>query len=317
MNLLLNNIQNWAHNGYAGNHKMALSDGATVSSGIGGGIGMTIGDAIVAFNKTNVFLPLITSKQAVQGSGSVEFSDWAAVALADVPAATEGTALTAQALTTTARTATISEHAIQVDITDLTMMGYGAGDFKGTAGAVLGNAVAMRLDDDIANLFAAGSLTNDVCGATNALTLAHIFDCLRLLNANGAPAPLNLALGTKQVWGAKGIRALVTDTQDADKPYSHFGAAQGQELASNGFVTRLAGFDVYTSPQITEISGDDEEGCAFSSGAFGVGIGVDGLIRIEEQRNASKRATEVVATGFWGETMIKDLFAVSLTSDVS
>ena len=299
---------------------MALGDGATTTSTIAGGIGVTIGDAVVAFNKTNVFLPLITSKQAARGSGSVEFSDWTAVALADVPALTEGTAGTAQALATTARTATIGEHGIQVDITDLSQMGYGAGSLKETAGAVIGNAVAMRLDDDIANLFAAGSLTNDVCGAGNTLALEHIFDCLRLLNANGAPAPLNLALGTKQVWGAKGVRKLITDvavTGTNAKPYSSFGAAQGQELASNGFVTRLAGFDVYTSPQITEISGDDEEGCAFSSGAFGVGIGVDGLIRIEEQRNAAKRATEMVATGFWGETMIKDLFAVSLTSDVS
>ena len=299
---------------------MALSDGATTTSTLAGGIGVTIGDAVVAFNKTNVFLPLVTSKQAAQGSGSVEFSDWTVLALADVPALTEGTAGTAQALATTARTATIGEHGIQVDITDLSQMGYGAGSLKETAGAVIGNAVAMRLDDDIANLFAAGSLSSDACGAGTTLALSHIFDCLRLLNANGAPAPLNLALGTKQVWGAKGVRKLITDvavTGSNAKPYSSFGAAQGQELASNGFVTRLAGFDVYTSPQITEIGGDDEEGCAFSAGAFGVGIGVDGLIRIEEQRNAAKRATEMVATGFWGETMIKDLFAVSLTSDVS
>ena len=299
---------------------MALSDGATTTSTLAGGIGMTIGDAVVAFNKTNVFLPLITSQQAAQGTGSVEFSDWTVIALADVPALTEGSAGTAQALATTARTATISEHGIQVDITDLSQMGYGAGSLKETAGAVIGNAVAMRLDDDVANLFAAGSLTSDACGAGTALAMSHVFDCLRLLNANGAPAPLNLALGTKQVWGAKGVRKLITDVAVSGsnaKPYSSFGAAQGQELASNGFVTRLAGFDVYTSPQITEIGGDDEEGCAFSAGAFGVGIGVDGLIRIEEQRNAAKRATEMVATGFWGETMVKDLFAVSLTSDVS
>jgi len=297
---------------------MALSDGATVSTGLAGGIGVTIGDAVVAFNKTNVFLPLVTSKQAVQGTGSVEFSDWAVVALLDVPAATEGAALTAQALTTTARTATISEHAIQVDLTDLSQMGYGAGSLKETAGAVIGNAVAMRLDDDVANLFAAGSLSSDACGAGTALSIAHIFDCLRLLNANGAPAPLNLALGTKQTYGAKGIRALV---QNAAAPtttaiWGH-NPQLNNDVVMNGFVTRFGGFDVYSSPQITEISGDDEEGCAFSSGAFGVGIGVNGLIRIEEQRNASKRATEVVACGFWGETMIKDLFAVSLTSDVS
>ena len=49
---------------------MALGDGATTTSTIAGGIGVTIGDAVVAFNKTNVFLPLITSKQAARGSGS-------------------------------------------------------------------------------------------------------------------------------------------------------------------------------------------------------------------------------------------------------
>ena len=297
---------------------MALSDGATVSSGLGGGIGVTIGDAVVAFNKTNVFLPLVTSKQAVQGTGSVEFSDWAVVALADVPAATEGAALTAQALTTTARTATISEHAIQVDLTDLSQMGYGAGSLKETAGAVIGNAVAMRLDDDVANLFAAGSLSSDACGAGTALSIAHIFDCLRLLNANGAPAPLNLALGTKQTYGAKGIRALV---QNAAAPtttaiWGH-NPQLNNDVVMNGFVTRFGGFDVYSSPQITEIGGDDEEGCAFSKGAFGLGIGADGLMRIETQRDASARLTEYVATGFWGEVEIKDLFAVSLTSDVS
>ena len=297
---------------------MALSDGATTSSTLAGGIGVTIGDAVIAFQKTNVFLPLVTSKPAMQGTGSVEFSDWTVVALADVPALTEGTAPTAQALATTARTATISEHGIQVDITDLASMGYGAGSLTDQAGQVIGNAVAMRLDDDIANLFAAGSLSSDACGAGTALAMSHIFDCLRLLNANGAPAPLNLALGTKQVWGAKGLQALIHDDAHAStKPQSNLTDNLGEALYGNGFITRLAGFDVYTSPQITEIGGDDEEGCAFSKGAFGVGIGVDGLIRIEAQRNAPKRATEYVATGFWGETMIKDLFAVSLTSDVS
>ena len=296
---------------------MAWGDGNSTTSTIAGGLGKTLGDAVVAFNKVNVFLPLIMSKQAVQGSNSVEFTDWTITGAGDVSTPSEGADSTAQAIATAARVANISEHVLQVNITDMSMMGYGAGNLEDTAGLTIGNAVSAKLDDDIANLFAAGNLDNDVCGAGTTLTLAHIFDCLRTLNANSAPAPLNLALGTKQVWGSKGLRALITDIADADKPYSSFGASQGQELANNGFVTRIAGFDVYHSPQITEISGDDEEGCAFSKGAFGVGIGAEGLMRIETQRDASARLTEYVATGFWGEVEIKDSFAVSLTSDVS
>tara|TARA_Y100001938_G_scaffold150609_1_gene242400 strand:- start:1845 stop:2747 length:903 start_codon:yes stop_codon:yes gene_type:complete len=300
---------------------MAWGDGASTTSTVAGGLGKTIGDAVVAFNKANVFLPLIMSKVAMPGTKSVEFVDVTVTGAGDVTAATEGSDTTAQAMATTARTATIAEHVMQANITDLADMGYGAGSLTETAGAVIGNAIAAKLDDDIANLFAAGSLTSDACGAGTALAMSHIFDCLRLLNANSAVAPLNLALGTKQVYGAKGLQALIHDDavtgSNVAKPHSNINMALGEALYNNGFVTRLAGFDVYTSPQITEISGDDEEGCAFSKGAFGVGIGSQGLIRMETQRDASARLTEYVGTGFWGETMIKDLFAVSLTSDVS
>ena len=297
---------------------MAWSDAVSTTSTVAGGLGKTIGDAVAAFGKTNVFLPLIMSKPAVEGSKAVEFTDITVSGAVDVTAATEGSDTNAQAMATTARTATIAEHVMRVDITDLADMGYGAGNLADTAGAVIGNSISAKLDDDVANLFAAGSLTSDVCGATTALTIAHIFDCLRILNANSAVAPLNLALGTKQTYGAKGIRALV---QNAAAPtttalWGH-NPQLNQEVVMNGFITRFGGFDVYSSPQITEISGDDEEGCAFSKGAFGVAVGARGLIRIETERNASARLTEYVGTGFWGETMIKDLFAVSLTSDVS
>jgi hypothetical protein len=296
---------------------MAWGDGASTTSTVAGGLGKTLGDAVVAFNKVNVFLPLITSKQAVKGANAVEFTDWTITGAGDVATPSEGADTTAQAIATAARTATIAEHVLQVNITDLAESGYGAGSLSETAGQAIGNAVAAKLDDDIANLFAAGSLGTDVCGAGTTLTLAHIFECLRNLNANSAPAPYNLALGSKQTYGAKGIRPLI---QGAAAPTATnlFGHnAPGTEIALNGFVTRFGGFDVYHSPQITEIAGDDEEGCAFSKGAFGLGIGADGLIRIETQRDASARLTEYVATGFWGEVEIKDLFAVSLTSDVS
>ena len=297
---------------------MAWGDGASTTSTVTGGLGKTLGDSVIAFNKVNVFLPLITSKQAVKGANSVEFTDWTITGAGDVATPSEGADSTAQAIATTPKTATIAEHVLQVNITDLAVSGYGAGSLTDTAGQAIGNAVAAKLDDDIANLFAAGSLGTDVCGAGTTLTVAHIFECLRQLNTNSAPAPYNLCLGTKQTYGEKGIRPLI---QGAAAPTNHQNIfaqnQQGTDIANNGFVTRFGGFDVYHSPQISEIAGDDEEGCAFSRGAFGLGIGADGLIRIETQRDASARLTEYVATGFWGEVEIKDLFAVSLTSDVS
>ena len=41
-----------------------------------GGLGKVIGDAVIAFNRTNVMLPLVTQKQAVRGAITVGFPDY-------------------------------------------------------------------------------------------------------------------------------------------------------------------------------------------------------------------------------------------------
>jgi len=300
---------------------MALDNGTTTvtaSASVLGGVGKVLGDAVIAFNKANVVSPLVTSRIGVVGAKTVEFADWKVAASSDVAAATEASNETAQQIDTTARTATLSEHVIQIDISDLAEQGYGAGGSLGAgAGAVIGNALAAKLDFDLVALFAPGSLTNDVAGATVTLTGAHVFECLRLLHANQAPAPLNLVLGTQQMWGAKGLNTIIMGAA-APTATNLFGRSNtGNDLAMNGFVTRFAGFDVYTTPEIVEDGSNDEAGCAFSAGAFGFATGSKGIMSIETQRDASARVTEYVGTGVWGETMIKDLFAVSLTSDVN
>ena len=300
---------------------MALDNGTTTvtaSASVLGGVGKVLGDAVIAFNKVNVVSPLVTSRIGVAGAKTVEFADWKVAASSDVGEATEAADETAQQIDTTARTATLSEHVIQVDISDLAEQSYGAGGSLGAgAGAVIGNAISAKLDADLVALFAPGSLTNDVAGAGVTLTQAHIFECLRLLHANQAPAPLNLVLGTQQMYGAKGLSTIITGAATPTATNLFGRSEAGQDLAMNGFVTKFAGFDVYTTPEIAEDGNNDEAGCAFSRGAFGFATGSAGIMSIETQRDASKRITEYVGTGVWGETMIKDLYAVSLTSDVS
>ena len=77
--------------------------------------------------------PLVTVKQAARGSNHVQFSDWTKLTSGDVSAATQATATTAVAITTAARTATISEHVIESQVSDLVMMGSGD-DVEGQAG---------------------------------------------------------------------------------------------------------------------------------------------------------------------------------------
>ena len=315
MNHLLNKIQGFVMGGYAGNHLMAETDTGVAA----GGLGRTIGDAVIAFNKANVMLPLVTSKQAVRGSTHVQFADYTKLGVSDVGTPGDGAdETTVTSVTTAARTATISEHVIRADVSDLAVMGN-AEDLTGNVGAVLGNAVAAKLDDDLVTLGESFSQTE--CGAGTQLALSHVFGSMRQLRAAGAPMPYNLVLSPKQVWGAKGLSGLLQDaavTGSNAKPLSLMGA-KGEETLQNGAVGSLAGFNVYWSDQINEDvgSGGDAAGFAFSRGAIGLAIGVDGLFRLETERNASFRTTEYVVCGFWGEVEIKDAFGVYILSDVS
>jgi len=320
---LLNNIRSFVENGYAGNHLMAETDTGVAA----GGIGRTIGDAVVAFNHANVMLPLVTAKQAVRGSTHVQFSDYTKVASSAAAEVADGVDQgTVTSITTTARTATISEHVIRADVSDLAIMGN-ADDLTGNVGAILGNAVAARLDDDLVELGKTFSQTESAAGT--ALALSHVFGSMRQLRAAGAPMPYNLVLSPKQVWGAKGLISLThntaidtagsstTDTATA-RSIGLMGS-KGEEAFQTGFIGSIAGFNVYWSDQIDEDvgSGGDAAGFAFSKGAVGLAVGVDGLFRIETERNASFRTTEYVGVGFWGQVEIKDGFGVYVLTDVS
>ena len=293
---------------------MALTNTSTAA----GGLGRTIGDAVIAFNHVNVMYPLVTVQQAAQGSNHVQFSDWTKLTSGNVTAATQATTTTAVAITTAARTATISEHVIASTVSDLVLMGSGD-DVEGQAGPALGNAVAAKLDDDLVELGKTFSQTE--CGAGTALALSHIFGSMRQLRSAGAPMPYNLVLSPKQVWGAKGLISLLHDdavTGSNAKPMSLMGS-KGDEAFQVGFVGSIAGFNVYWSDQIDEnvSSGGDAAGFAFSQGAIGLGVGAEGLFRVREERDEMLRAVNYVCTGFWGEVEIKDAYGVYVLSDVS
>ena len=295
-------LRNFALHGAMANMPCAETDTGVAA----GGLGRTIGDAVIAFNHANVMFPLVTTKQANPGTTHVQFADYTKLASSDVGTPGDGAdETTVTSVTTAARTATISEHVIRADVSDLAVMGN-AEDLTGNVGAVLGNAVAAKLDDDLVELGKGFSQTE--CGASTALALSHVFGSMRQLRAAGAPMPYNLVLSPKQVWGAKGLISLLHDD-----------AVTGSNSMATGFVGSIAGFNVYWSDQIDEdvSSGGDAAGFAFSKGAIGLAVGVDGLFRLETERNASFRTTEYVVCGFWGEIEIKDAFGVYVLSDVS
>ena len=301
---------------------MALTNTTTAA----GGLGRTIGDAVIAFNHVNVMYPLVTVQQAARGSNHVNFSDWTKLTSGNVTAATQATTTTAVAITSAARTATVTEHVIASTVSDLVLMGSND-DIVGQAGTALGNAVAAKLDDDLVELGKGFSQTEAAAGT--ALALSHIFGSMRQLRSASAPMPYSLVLSPKQVWGAKGLISLLhntaldtagsstTDTATA-RPIGMMGS-KGDEAFGVGFITSIAGFNVYWSDQIDEDvgSGGDAAGFAMSKGGIGLGVGAEGLFRVATERDEMLRAVNYVATGFWGEVEVKDTFGVYILTDVS
>ena len=86
---------------------------------------------------------------------------------------------------------------------------------------------------------------------------------------------------------------------------STFGAPaspMGNEAMRTGFVGSVGGVPVYESAAITSASGVSK-GAVFHRDAIGLAIGDD--IRIETQRDASARATELVGVGTFGVDMLE------------
>jgi hypothetical protein len=293
---------------------MALSYKGTLVGGLDG----IIADSLIAFNHTNVMYPLVNVRQAPMGAGTVTWPDYTRLASTDAAATTERADVANTAITSAARTATIVEYPIRADISDLAKMAS-AVDVESDAAVIIGDALAAQFDDTCVSKFTGFSQT--AAGAATTITLAHIFDALRQLKAAGAPAPYNLVMSAKGIWGAKGIRPLLVDTAVTGsnaKPHSLLGS-KGEEFMSNGFVTSLGSINIFWSNEINDnvASGGDSAAGMFSRDAIGVGVGALGLMRLEEQRDASARLTEYVLTGFWGVKELKDTFGVYILHDVA
>ena len=81
MNHLLNNIQGFVMGGYAGNHRMGITD---TDVAVGAASGITTASAILQFNKVAVAPATITMGAAAKGSTSVSFPEWSKVTAGDV-----------------------------------------------------------------------------------------------------------------------------------------------------------------------------------------------------------------------------------------
>lgn len=216
----------------------------------------------------------------------------------------ELTDLENQSVTTTEKTLTISEAGAMATISDLSVQ-TSADNVVASIGRQAGLAIAECIDKELLAHFA--NFSQVVGGSNVQITPAHIFQAVAKLRSNGIAASEifcvlhpNVAYDLIASLTASGVNPSGGDLQN--------------EAMRNGFVSVLGGVQIYQSSNITEVAGDSVGG-VFVRDAIGFALSQD--VKVEFQRDASLRATEMVVTAVYATGELVDQYGVAMSFDSS
>jgi|TARA_R100000458_G_scaffold44888_1_gene42993 hypothetical protein len=285
---------------------MAAGDSGNFAGGL---LEVIESEALIKFSEANVTVPLVTLKgepKADQITFIAYNSGSNTLTSADVAATAEGTVTPSTQLDTEKKTATLDMYSVMVPMYDEAQLSN-ADNIASNVGELIGNALASKADALLNALF--DGFSNSVGASDAALSVDNLFDALSNLKQNSAMGQPHAVLDPRQIWGTYGVHNdLVTQAQFA-------GAGIQDEGARSGFVSRIAGIDIHSSPEFT-VSSNAVKGGVFVSGALGMGYAGD-MMRVEVYREGSFLRDNIIGSGFWGVTEIIDGYGVEVHTKVS
>lgn len=258
-------------------------------------------EAIFTFQETSVMRPLVTL-YPLMGSGKVaEVPVYPAISAAAVNEATD---LSNTAVNPTSATITASEIGVMTTLTDL-----GASSASRNVGAdigkLFGEAIAKKVDTDLCALFS--SFTTNTGGAAGTeLTADLLFKAQAQLRTLSVPAPYYGVFHPKALFNLK-----KTLTQAGYSGTATAISEIGNEALRNGYIGRIAGIDVFENANLAIDGSDDSIGGVFHPASIGLAMKED--FKVETQRDASLRATEIVASIVYGKAVVKESFGAAIT----
>ena len=285
---------------------MAAGDSGNFAGGL---LEVIESEALIKFSEANVTVPLVTLKgepKADQITFIAYNSGSNTLTSGDVAATAEGTVTPSTQLDTEKKTATLDMYSVMVPMYDEAQLSN-ADNIASNVGELIGNALASKADALLNALF--DGFSNSVGASDAALSVDNLFDALSNLKQNSAMGQPHAVLDPRQIWGTYGVHNdLVTAAQFA-------GAGVQDEGARSGFVSRIAGIDIHSSPEFT-VSSNAVKGGVFVSGAIGMGYAGD-MMRVEVYREGSYLRDNIIGSGFWGVTEIIDGYGVEVHTKVS
>ena len=285
---------------------MATGDTGNYAGGL---LEVVEAEAILKFSEANVTTPLVKVK-AEPKADQITFMAYNAgsnvVTSADVANTAEGTVTPSTALDSEKKTITLDMQSVMLPIYDEAKLSN-ADDVYANAGALAGNAMSAKIDSIINALY--DGFSNAVGGAGVTIDVDDLFQCLAHLKQNSAPGQPNAVLDPRQIWGTYGIHNdLITQAQFA-------GSGVQDEGARSGFVSRIAGIGIHSSPEFT-VASTAVKGGVFVPEALGFGYAGE-MMRIEEYREGNYLRSNIVVSSFCGATEIIDGYGVEMHSKVT
>ncbi len=221
-------------------------------------------------------------------------------------ALTEGVAPSFTAISTSSAVLTVSEVGLTAQVSDLAMMAS-ASNVVADIGRLFGEAIARKMDADI--LSNVGLLSAGVGGATTTATPALLFQAIAKLRSQGYDTSNDCAI-VLHPNVAFDVASVLTSTFAA--PASQV----GNDALRAGFMGTLGGVPVYQSSLVNNTgTAGDYNSVLFHRDAFGLAMMQD--IRIESQREATKRGFDIVGSAIYGHGITNDDAAQYLQFDSS
>jgi len=258
--------------------------------------------AAFTLSERTVIRPLVRNYNMVGSPGLVaQIPKYGTIAAAAIA---EGSDLsTPTTFATDVTTVTASEIGVNVSLTDIAREGA-AEDVAAAIGRQIGDGMANKVDQSLAALFE--GFSNTVGSGAAEITVDDIFKAAATLRANNAPGPYVCILHPYQAFQLKKVLA-----GNGNTPMNNTDLAN--EALRSGYVGQVAGMQIFETTNVTGPSAGGFVGAAMSADAIAYMVKRD--MRIEEQRDASLRATEYVGSMAYGVSELFDAYGVGIIAD--
>jgi N4-gp56 family major capsid protein len=261
-----------------------------------------VAEAMFVASETSIMRGLVRNFTMPMRSGKILQVPKYPLVTATAPG--ENTNLSNTEVSTSKSDLTVAENGVMTTLTDLSR-DVSESDVIQDLGRLFGEAISKKMDRDLTALFSGFSQSVGTDGTD--LTIATLSQAATKLKAAGVPGPYFGVFNPEQTHA---LKSTLTNTF-ADP---NAGILQNEAMRE-GFIGRIVGIDIFETSNVVEDSATAASGGVFARDALGLAMMRD--INIETQRDASLRATEIVATAVYATGELHDSYGIEVKSSNS